>query len=463
MVTKVLHVLIFFPRGGSAQVVRYLARETPAHGWSARIVSGSVGAPGTPSEARTFFGPDADLVAVPYDRALDAPDPLLASPPMHPSYEDRPGAPDRLMAGLDDRTAAHLIDEWTRILGADGVLDDIAVGHLHHLTPAHAALERLRPDLPVVTHLHGTELLMLDEAAHGRPPAHIEEWRARMRRWVARSARVVVSSEPARVDAQRLLGVDPARISVVANGVDVSLFGGPRPEPADCHALLRRWLHDEPRGWSPAMPRPGGVDYSADELAPLCAPDAVTVAYVGRFTAVKRAGLLVRAHARARARLGHPLPLVIAGGAAGEWEGEHPADAAARSPFGHEVFLAGWRSHAELADLLRCVDVLAVPSVAERFGQVYVEAMAARVPPIACRAAAPATFIDDDPASPLRCGWLVTPDDEVSLADALVEAAADAGERHLRGENGRRLAVDRYSWSNIAGEMAALYGAVAAG
>jgi glycosyltransferase involved in cell wall biosynthesis len=462
-VPKILHVLIFFPRGGSAQVVRYLARETPAYGWPARIVTGSLGAPGTPGHARSFFGPDADLVSVPYDHAVARADPMLCSPPMHPSYEDRPGAPDRLMAGLDDRVAAHLVDEWTRILGADGVLDDIAVAHLHHLTPAHAALARLAPDLPVVTHLHGTELLMLDEAARGPAPAHIEAWRERMRAWVDRSRRVVVSSGPARDDANGLLGVDPARVSVVPNGVDIDLFGGPRAAAGDCHALMRRWLHDEPRGWSPARPNAGDVGYAAEALTALCAPGAVTVAYVGRFTAVKRAGLLVRAHARARARLAHPLPLVIAGGAAGEWEGEHPADAAARSPYGHEVFLAGWRSHAELAELLRCVDVLAVPSVAERFGQVYVEAMAAGVPPIACRAAAPATFIDDDPRSPLRCGWLVTPDDEESLADALVGAASDAAERRLRGENGRRLARERYSWSRIAGEVAELYSAVAAG
>src|SRR5690606_24838646 len=112
--------------------------------------------PDRPSNARTFFGPDADLVPVPYDDALRAPRPVLASPPMHPSYEDRPDAPDPVIAALDDPTARHLVDEWTRILGAPGVLGGVEVAHLHHLTPAHEAIARLRPDLPVVTHLHGT-------------------------------------------------------------------------------------------------------------------------------------------------------------------------------------------------------------------------------------------------------------------------------------------------------------------
>lgn len=454
---------MFFPRGGSAQVVRYLARDVADAGWSTRVVAGSLGGPEDAGNARAFFGPDTDLVVVPYDDALAAPDPLMASPPMHPSYEDRPGAPDRILAGLDDRVAAHLADEWTRILSAPGVLDGIEVAHLHHLTPAHEAIARLRPGLPVVTHLHGTELLMLDEADAGANWPHEARWRERMRRWAGASARVIVSSEPSRADAERLLGIDPARLVVVPNGVDLRLFGGPRAGAAERAGLFRRWLCDEPRGWSPAYPRPGGVSYSPAQIAPLADPAAVVLLYVGRFTAVKRAALLVRAHARARAELGRPLPLVLVGGAAGEWEGEHPADAAARSPWGHEVFLAGWRSHAELADVLACGDVLAVPSVAERFGQVYVEAMAMRLPVIACRAAAPPTYIDDDPASPDRCGWLVTPDDEAALARALVEAASDAAERSSRGENGRRRARERFSWANIAHTVAGVYAEAAGG
>ncbi len=109
------------------------------------------------------------------------------------------------------------------------------------------------------------------------------------------------------------------------------------------------------------------------------------------------------------------------------------------------MFFAGWRSHEELAQVLACGDLLAVPSVAERFGQVYVEAMAMRLPVIACDVAAPPTYIDADPASPDRSGWLVPPDDEAALARALVDAASDPAERAIRGENGRRRARERFS------------------
>ena len=450
---------MFFPRGGSAQVVRYLSRAMVGQGWSTRVVAGSLGGPDDPGNARAFFGPGTDLIAVPYDAAVGAPDPLLASPPMQPSYEDRPGAPDRAIAGLDDRIAHHLADEWTRILGARGVLDGIELAHLHHLTPIHQALARLRPDLPVVTHLHGTELLMLEEADRGASWPHQREWRARMRRWAQNSTRVIVSSEPSGVDAVRLLGIDPERMVVVPNGVDLSLFSGPPASAEQRAELFRRWLCEKPRGWSPASPRPGEVRYSVDQIAPLLDPDAVVTLYVGRFTAVKRTALLVRAHARARQRLGRPLPLLLVGGAPGEWEGEHPAEAAARSPWGHEVFFAGWRSHEELAQVLACGDLLAVPSVAERFGQVYIEAMAMRLPVIACDVAAPPTYIDADPASPDRSGWLVPPDDEAALAQALVDAASNPAERDIRGENGRRRARERFPWERVARSVAEIYAA----
>src|SRR4030095_1587456 len=112
---------------------RYLSRAIARDGRvRPRVVAGSLGRPGAPGAARAFCAGLA-LVTVDYDAAVGAPDPLAASPPMHPSYEDRPGAPDRIMASLDGAAAEHLTGEWRRILAAPGVLDDVAVAHLHHL------------------------------------------------------------------------------------------------------------------------------------------------------------------------------------------------------------------------------------------------------------------------------------------------------------------------------------------
>ena len=47
--------VLVLPRGGSAQVVRYLTAALVQAGWTPRIVAGSVGGTGNPGHAATFF------------------------------------------------------------------------------------------------------------------------------------------------------------------------------------------------------------------------------------------------------------------------------------------------------------------------------------------------------------------------------------------------------------------------
>lgn len=54
-------------------------------------------------------------------------------------------------------------------------------------------------------------------------------------------------------------------------------------------------------------------------------------------------------------------------------------------------------------------------------------------------------------------GWLVPPDDEDALADALVTAASDAEERRRRGARAYRHSHTHYGWPLIAARIAALY------
>ena len=206
MSPRVLMGLMFFPRGGSAHVARNLATALPAAGWEASIVSGSLAIPGRPGDARAFYR-DLDVHPVDFTAALDAPDPLLADPPFHPSFEERVGAPDRIFASLDDATAEHLVAVWARELERAGAAE-ADVLHLHHLTPLNEAAARVAPDVPVVGHLHGTELLML-EAIEANPErwAHGAAWTERMRRWAERAERLIVLSKSQDARAERLLGV----------------------------------------------------------------------------------------------------------------------------------------------------------------------------------------------------------------------------------------------------------------
>ena len=156
--------LLFYPRGGSAQVARYLCRALEEIGWSAALLSGSLGEPGEPAHAPTFYS-GIDVTTVGYDPAIrayhESRDPLAAPVPLHPSFEDRADVPDRVFAAVSPGLGNHLASSWARIMVEQWVEDPPLI-HLHHLTPLHEAVRRIWPERPLVTHLHGTEMKMLD-------------------------------------------------------------------------------------------------------------------------------------------------------------------------------------------------------------------------------------------------------------------------------------------------------------
>ena len=450
---RALLALSFFPRGGSAQVARYLAKALPGAGWEATIACGSLGALGEESNALTFYE-GLDVRPLDLTAAAEAPDPLRADPPFQPSYEDRDGAPDRIFAAVGDEDFERLVETWSEHLGDAGAAD-ADVLHLHHLTPINEAAERTFPVVPRVGHLHGTELLMLRQIDRGPPEGwdHAEAWAGRMRRWARSCERLFVLSPDAVRRVPDLLGVEPERVVWAPNGFDPAGFDR-RPMSAGRRLEhWRRWLVDEPRGWDTSG-RPGSVGYAEDQLGPFA--QGRVLLYVGRYTEVKRIPLLVRAHARARHRFDHPAPLVLLGGFPGEWEGEHPLEVVRETGDDH-VFLAGWRGHADLPDGLNAADLLVLPSVREQFGQVLVEAMACGLPVVAVDAHGPAEIVRDG-----ETGWLVAPDDEEAMADALVEAVNGEHERRRRGERAYAEARARYSWPALAREVAAVYDGVVA-
>src|SRR3954451_14470518 len=176
--------LLFFPRGGSAHVARNLAATLPRAGWDVTLLSGSVTRPGHPGDPAAFYN---GLHVGPLDmtRALSSPDPMAADPPLHPSFEDRPGAPDRVFACLDDAATDLQVAAWARALeSVDAANADVL--HLHHLTPLNEAARRGAPQVPVVGHLRGTELLMLEAIQrdpHRWPFGPV--WAERLRDWAA--------------------------------------------------------------------------------------------------------------------------------------------------------------------------------------------------------------------------------------------------------------------------------------
>ena len=166
--------------------------------------------------------------------------------------------------------------------------------------------------------------------------------------------------------------------------------------------------------------------------------------FVGRFTSAKRVPLLVRAFVRARPQFRRPTSLVVWGGHPGEWEGEHPVTVAREiGPDG--VFFAGWRGHEDLPQALAACDALVMPSVNDSYPQTPLEAMAVGLPVIATNSGGFPLMVNLNPARPT--GWLVPPDDERALSEALVDAANRPQEIARRGDEALVHARTHLSWA----------------
>jgi glycosyltransferase involved in cell wall biosynthesis len=444
---KLLMGLYFYPRGGSAHACRSIALALARNGLDVTLLAGSRSDCEDRGLAEEFFA-GCEVRAVDFTPALRSDDPLAyrggpGTAPMHGSYEDRPDAEDPVFATLDEDAFELQVEAWAAELESAGGADADLL-YLHHLTPLNEAAARVAGDVPVIGHVHGSELLMLERLAAGAP-SHWHEadrWIARVCEWASACARIVVNSPHGIERASALLDLDPDRFVVVPNGFEREFA----PRPIDRVAHWRRHLVEHPLGWAPGR-EPGSVSYRDAELEPLA---GTTLVNVGRFTEVKRLPLLIEAFADARRRFDGPAALVLLGGYPGEWEGEHPLETIERIG-AEDVFLAGWHPHSGLPDFLNASDLLVHASPKEAFGQVVVEAMACGLPAIAIDCGGPAEIIDDG-----ETGWLVAPDDRQAMVEALVAAVNDPAGRIPMGRAARRAATESYAWSRIGARLAEL-------
>ncbi|MFE1792109.1 glycosyltransferase family 4 protein [Streptomyces sp. NPDC059525] len=494
------HGILFFPRGGSSLVVKNLTQQTLAAGRPARIFAGSLGQPGAYSHAPTFYD-GLPLTVADYNPAATAhtlgAGALLQPVPMHPSYEDRPGAPDRVFAAVAPATADAIEAYWrhhltTHQAGRSGLL------HLHHLTPLHGITQD--GHRPVVTTLHGTELKFLNSAlrrlqladalglsiaalgeqyrtepratlrritqtanAPGFDEAetlltdrwhmwtHARHWVDRLRAYAATSDRIVVISEQDRALAQSLVHIPDSRIDLVPNGVDTDLFTPPAAfDDTDRYKILHRWLVDDPQGWLPGQ-APGTIRYTTADVRRLLHDGQgrrrPLLLWMGRFLAFKHLNLLLEAIAALRERTPLRPALLVLGGNAGEWEGTHPHSLACDLGITDDVFFAGWRPHRDLIDGLHCCDLLTAPSVDEPFGLVYLEAMASGTPVIASASGGPLGYVTT--SGPHATGWLPAPGNLADLTATIEHALANPAELARRGQAASRFARDHYSWRSL--------------
>jgi glycosyltransferase involved in cell wall biosynthesis len=247
-------------------------------------------------------------------------------------------------------------------------------------------------------------------AARGRPYSDIapltdRELRSvieRERRIYARATTIFTMSDCLRQSFVDDFGIDPKRVVTVRAG-----------------ANLRR------------------IPSEADLGAPKAAEP--TVLFVGKQFERKGGPQLVTAFQRVRQALPHARLLIV---------GSRPEIPPVP---GIEVIgyvdreASGARS---LAALYLTSDLFCMPSRYEPFGAVFVEAMLHGLPCVATDQWAMPEIIDDG-----ATGWLAPADDIGALTQALIKALSNRQQLRRMGEEARRRALDKFSWTRVASMM----------
>lgn len=176
----------------------------------------------------------------------------------------------------------------------------------------------------------------------------------------------------------------------------------------------------------------------------------IRVGFVGRLAVHKGIHILFRAAAR-----DVRLHLSVAGG--GPLEATL-RERAAQPDLAGRVEFVGHLSGERLAQHVRSLDVLAVPSLpqpgwVEQFGRVAIEALASGVPVVASDSGALPEVLQD-------AGLLVPPGDVEALRDALVQVGTNPGLREELVTAGLARA-EEYTWENVGARYLRVYRDVA--
>lgn len=207
-------------------------------------------------------------------------------------------------------------------------------------------------------------------------------------------------------------------------------------------------------GWQPRSPTrviPYGVDLvqfdpsqRSEELRArwnVKAQDPVFIT-LGRLASVKRVDLTIRAFAAAH-RVNPRIRLVIVG----RGPEEEALHALARELEVAEcVIFAGYVEESELPRFLASADAFVFHSMAETFGVVFAQAMAAGLPIIAASTSCVPMVVGD------KSGTLFPPGDIEAFRDGMLAVVEDPARFRALGLRNRQRAEAEFDWDRIAAE-----------
>ncbi|MGH9156394.1 MAG: glycogen synthase [Acidimicrobiales bacterium] len=219
--------------------------------------------------------------------------------------------------------------------------------------------------------------------------------------------------------------VDPWRVEVVPNGIDIDAY--------------------QPVGGTDGLVRLG-VD-----------PGQPSVLFVGRMTRQKGIDLLLAAGAH----IDPQAQLVLCAGApdtAALGDELRAAAAALADRRGRVVWIEAMAARADIVQLMSHATVFVCPSVYEPFGLINVEAMACGTAVVATATGGIVDVVVDG-----ETGYLVALDPAepwhyvAELAARVNELLADPARAAAFGRAGRRRVVDSFTWGAVAARTAAVY------
>jgi len=246
---------------------------------------------------------------------------------------------------------------------------DVLHAHVAYPDGFGAALFGGIVDVPVVITVHGTEIHATAKRSR--------LWRA-LTAWGLRRADRIIAVSRSLKEEVAALGVDPRKVSVIHNGVDVARF-------------------------CPLSEKEAGVGPKKR---------GKRILYVGALLQPKGIGVLLEAMSLLLDR-GVSCELVLVGANPAEVEDQVFLAMAERLGLGDVVHFEETVPHAEIPRWLATADVFVLPSFSEGFPLSVIEALACGKPVVSTRCGGPEESVSEE------VGMLVSPGDPQALARAL--------------------------------------------
>jgi len=390
------------PPGGLERAVFHLAKHLRGQGVETVLFT-------RPATREGSF--PGEVVTVEYGRSDAAHGRILDRTLNYPRFSRRLGE------AVAERVRTGAVD----VVHAQG-LTALGYGRARQRDPALRA--------PLVMNPQGME----EHKASGLKRLALLRLRALSREAARLSDRVIATDEATRGEVPRHLGVDPARVVVLPNGID----------PEEMIAAT-----------------PGEPDRVVREALPSTAGAFPLFLSVGRLEAYK--GFDDALLALDRLHRAEELPARWAWVVVGEGRDRDrltrrvmARELLARSRGGRgiasHVHWAGQVGEGLLHALYACADVFLHTTRYEGSSLVTLEAMAHGLPVVATRAGGIPDKVSDG-----QSGRLVEPGDVEGLARGLAELAQDAALRETMGSCGRRRALEGFGWPALAARTVALY------